>query len=429
MTFFVDDFHKAKLDETRLFCRNRNVFDVYKIRDDFPILHQKVKNKTLVYFDNAATSHKPQAVIDSLTHYYRDQNSNVHRGVHHLSQVATDAYELAREKVRQFINAASIREVVFVRGTTEGINMVANSFGRLRFKPGDEVVISAMEHHSNIVPWQLIGGQTGVKLRVIPMNDRGELLLDDYRALLNDSTRLVAVVHISNSLGTINPLREIIDAAHERGIPVLVDGAQAIPHIKVDVQALDCDFYAFSGHKMFGPTGIGILYGKEKLLEMMPPVYGGGDMIKSVTFEKTTFNDLPYRFEAGTPNIAGAIGLGVAIDYLNHLGLDKIERYEHELMLYATEAISKIPRLKLIGTAAHKGGVLSFIIDGVHPHDVGTVLDYEGIATRTGHHCTQPVMQRFGIPGTTRASLSIYNTFAEVDFLMEGLQKVLRVFK
>jgi cysteine desulfurase/selenocysteine lyase len=404
------------------------VLDAYRIREDFPLLKQKVHGKPLVYLDNAATSQKPEVVIETLNRYYRCENANVHRGVHSLSEQATQDYEGARTKAKRFLNAASEREIIFVRGTTEGINLVAQTFGRRQVGAGDEVVISAMEHHSNIVPWQMLCEEKGARLRVAPINDAGELLLDEFEKLLHERTRLVAIAQISNALGTVNPIRKIIQMAHARGIPVLVDGAQAVPHCKVDVQELDCEFYVFSGHKMCGPTGIGVLYGKAVLLEAMPPYQGGGDMIRSVTFEKTIYNDLPYKFEAGTPNIAATIGLGAAIDYLNRCGLDLIAAYEHDLLEYGTEALASVPGLRLIGTAREKAGVLSFTLEGVHPHDVGTILDREGIAIRTGHHCAQPVMQRFGVPATARASLAFYNTREDLDALVRGLHKVREVF-
>jgi cysteine desulfurase / selenocysteine lyase len=407
----------------------RRAFDVYQIREEFPILKQPMRGKPLVYLDNAATSQKPQAVIDTLTRYYTEENANVHRGVYLLSERATRAYENARLKVQRFINAASPREIIFTRGTTESINLVASSYGRKHLKPGDEVVISWMEHHSNIVPWQMICEETGAVLRVVPINDRGELLLEEYERLLGPRTRLVSIVHVSNALGTINPVHEMITLAHRREIPVLVDGAQAVPHLKVDVQALDCDFYAFSGHKMYGPTGIGVLYGKAELLEAMPPYQGGGDMIASVTFEKTIYNTLPYKFEAGTPYVAGPIGLGAAIDYLEAIGLETIAAHEHDLLTYATEAVGAVPGVQLIGTAREKAGVLSFVLEDVHPHDLGTILDQEGIAIRTGHHCAQPVMQRFGVPATTRASFGLYNTREEVDALVAGIHQVIEVFR
>ena len=403
-------------------------FDVSRIRADFPILKQEVHGKPLVYLDNAATSHKPQVVIDAITRYYAEQNSNIHRGVHYLSQLASQEYEEARNKVRKFINAADVQEVIFTSGTTEGINLVALSYGRNFIKEGDEIIISAMEHHANIVPWQMLCEQTGAKLRVIPMNDDGELLMDEYEKMLGPRTKLVAVNYVSNALGTINPVRRIIELAHSVDAVVLIDGAQSAPHMKVDVRELNCDFYVFSGHKVCGPTGIGVLYGKADLLNAMPPYKGGGDMIAVVTFEKTTYNVLPFKHEAGTPNIEGGIGLGVAIDYLESIGLDRIAAYEHELLEYATEMIGGIPGVKLIGTAREKASVLSFTIDHIHPHDIGTILDQEGIAVRTGHHCAQPVMQRFGVPATTRASFAFYNTKAEIDALADALHRVIEVF-
>ncbi len=396
-------------------------------RHHFPLLRQRVNGKALVYFDNAATSQKPQVVIDAIMRYYQEENSNVHRGVHTLSEKATEAYEGVRVKVQEFVHANSPREIIFVRGTTEAINLVAASYGRKAVGKGDEVLISAMEHHSNIVPWQILCQERGAQLRVIPMNDAGELILPEYERLLGDRTRIVALAHVSNSLGTINPVREMIAMAHRRGIPVLLDGAQAVPHMEVNLRELDCDFYAFSAHKMFGPTGIGILYGKEALLEEMPPYQSGGDMIKSVTFEKTVYNDLPHKFEAGTPSIAGAVGLGAAIDYLRQIGIDSVAAFEHELLAYATERLSEIPRLRIIGTAKDKASVLSFVIEGIHPHDIGTILDDEGIAIRTGHHCAQPVMQRFGIPATARASFAFYNTKEEVEVLVKALHTVISV--
>ena len=403
-------------------------FDVERVREDFPVLKQKVHGKPLVYLDNAATSQKPLAVIEAIRRFYEVDCANIHRGVHELSQRSTAAYEQTRVKVKQFLNPRTKNELIFVRGATEGINLVAQSWGRKCVKTGDEIVISAMEHHSNIVPWQMLCEEKGAKLRVIPINDRGELLMEEYEKLLGPRTRMVAVTHVSNALGTINPVREIVELAHKAGAVALIDGAQAVPHMKVDVQALDADFYAFSGHKLFGPTGTGVLYGKTKLLNAMPPYQGGGDMIRTVTFEKTTYNDLPYKFEAGTPNIAGGIGLGAAIDYVNGIGLDKIAAYEHELLVYGTEALSDIPGLRLIGTAREKAAVLSFVMEGIHPHDIGTVLDRMGIAVRTGHHCAQPVMDRFGVPATTRASLAFYNTTAEIDALAAGLRKVKEMF-
>jgi len=401
-----------------------NAFDVEKIRRDFPILHQGVHGKPLVYLDNAATTQKPLAVIEAIEHYYRHDNSNIHRGVHALSERATEHYEKTRTAVQRFLNAADSKEIIFTRGTTEAINLVAQTYGRKHVGAGDEVLITAMEHHSNIVPWQILCEDKGAKLRVAPISDRGELQLEEFEKLLGARTRFVAVSHLSNALGTINPLREMIRMAHARNIPVLVDGAQAAPRMTVDVQSLDCDFYAISGHKMYAPTGIGVLYGKAALLEAMPPYQGGGDMIASVTFEKTIYNRLPYKFEAGTPNIADTIALGAAIEYLERLGLDRIERHEHDLLAYATKAVEKIPGLTIVGTAKHKAGVLSFTMDNIHPHDIGTILDREGIAVRTGHHCAQPVMQRFGIPATVRASFGLYNTRQEVDALVKGIHKV-----
>jgi len=402
----------------------RSAFDIARVREDFPILKEKVHGKPLVYFDNAATSQKPRSVIEAEQRFYLSECSNVHRGVHLLSERATQAYEAARGKVQRFLNARDAREIIFVRGTTEAINLVASSYGRKNVQAGDEVVITTMEHHSNIVPWQILCEEKGAKLRVAPINDDGELIFEEFEKLLTSRTRLVAVVHISNALGTINPVRRIIEAAHRRNIPVLLDGAQAAAHLKVDVRELDCDFYTLSGHKLYGPTGIGVLYGKARLLEAMPPYQGGGDMISSVSFEKTTYNVIPAKFEAGTPNIAGTIGLGAAIDYVNQIGFENLAPYEHELLEYATEALARIPGVRLIGTAKEKAAVLSFVMDGLHPHDVGTVLDQEGIAVRTGHHCAQPLMDRFGVPATTRASLAFYNSFEEVDALVKGIQKV-----
>ena len=404
-------------------------FDVEKIREDFPILKQKIYGKPLVYLDNAATAQKPQVVIDTIQHYYLTDNANIHRGVHGLSQRATEAYEQARVKVQRFIHAAESREIIFVRSATEAINLVAQTYGRRHVQAGDEVIVSAMEHHSNIVPWQMLCEEKGATLRVIPMNDDGELLLDEYEKLLNPRTRLVAAVHISNALGTINPIQEIIERAHQKDIPVLVDGAQAAPHFEVDVQALDCDFYAFTGHKLYGPTGVGILYGKADLLESMPPYQGGGEMIRSVTFEKTTYNVLPNKFEAGTPNIVGGIGMGTAVDYVSEIGWKNIAAQEEELLLYATQQLSDISGLRIIGTAKEKASILSFVIEGIHAHDVGTILDQEGIAVRTGHHCAQPVMDRFQIPATARASFAFYNTRGEIDVLVKGIQRVIEVFK
>ena len=403
-------------------------FDVQKIREDFPALKQKVRGKPLVYLDNAATSQKPRIVLETIQRYYTLENSNVHRGVHFLSELATRRYEEARSKVRRFVNAADEREIIFVRGTTEAINLVASTYGRKNVRAGDEILISAMEHHSNIVPWQMLCQEKDAILRVAPINDAGELLLEEYERLLTRKTRLVAMTHVSNALGTVNPVRQIIDLAHSRGVPVLLDGAQAVPHGRVNVSELDCDFYAFSGHKAYGPTGIGVLYGKAHLLEAMPPYQGGGDMISSVSFEKTIYNKLPYKFEAGTPNIAGVIGLGAAIDYLSSIGMDAVATYEHELLEYATKAISAVPGVRLVGTAQQKAAVVSFLLGSVHPHDVGTILDQEGIAIRAGHHCAQPVMDRFGVPATVRVSLALYNTRGEIDLLAQGLQKVSEVF-
>ena len=403
-------------------------FDVERIREDFPVLKQTIHGKPLVYLDSAATAQKPYAVIEAIRKFHEVDCANIHRGVHELSQRSTAAYEEARGKAKRFINARSKGELVFVRGTTEGVNLVSNTWGRTNVQPGDEIIVSAMEHHSNIVPWQMLCEEKGAKLRVIPMNDRGELLLEEYEKLLNPRTRMVAFAHVSNALGTINPAKQMIEMAHRAGALALIDGAQAVPHLKVDVQALDADFYAFSGHKLCGPTGIGFLYGKTKLLDAMPPYQGGGDMIRTVTFEKTTYNELPYKFEAGTPNIAGGIGMGAAFDYLNQIGLDRIAAYEHELLAYGTEALAHISGLRMIGTAREKAAVLSFVIDGIHPHDIGTVLDRQGIAVRTGHHCAQPVMDRFHVPATTRASLAFYNTFQEIDALAAGLEKVKEIF-
>jgi cysteine desulfurase/selenocysteine lyase len=402
-------------------------FDVDALRKDFPILSRQVHGRPLVYLDNAATTQKPASVIEADEGYYRMLNANVHRGVHRLSEEATGAYEGARESVRRFLNAASTREVVFVRGTTEAINLVAATFGRSRLSTGDAVLISGLEHHSNIVPWQMVCAERGATLSVIPIDDRGQLRMDEFDRLLTDRVKIVAVNHVSNALGTVNPVREIVSAAHARGIPVLLDGAQAMPHGPVDVRELDVDLYAFSGHKMFGPTGIGVLYGKAGLLESLPPYQGGGDMIASVTFEKTVYNDLPYRFEAGTPHIAGALGLGAAVDYLESLDWTSIRAYEHDLLSYATQQLTAIPGVRLIGTAEEKVGVLSFVLEGVHPHDIGTILDQDGIAIRTGHHCAQPVMNRFGVPATARASFAFYNTKAEVDALAKGIHRVREV--
>jgi cysteine desulfurase/selenocysteine lyase len=403
--------------------------EVKRLREDFPILHQTLPHgRSLVYLDNAATTQKPRAVIDALTHYYERDNANIHRGVHALSQRATAAFEEARAKVQHFLGAAHPSEIIFTRGTTEAINLVAQSFGRAHLRPGDEVLISAMEHHSNIVPWQMLCEEKGGRLRVLPIDDRGELMMEELPRLLGPRTKLVALAHVSNALGTLNPVREIIELAHERGVPVLVDGAQAVAHTRVDVRDLDCDFYCFSGHKLYGPTGIGILFGRHALLESMAPWQGGGEMIASVSFEKTTYNVLPHKFEAGTPHIGGAIGLGAAIDYVQSVGLDAIAAYERELLAYGTHALLGVKGVRLIGTAREKASVLSFVMEGVHPHDVGTILDQEGIAIRTGHHCAQPVMDRFGVAGTARASLALYNTRDEIDALVAGLAKVAEVF-
>jgi cysteine desulfurase/selenocysteine lyase len=403
-------------------------FGAEKVREDFPALRITVHGKPLVYLDNAATTQKPRVVLDALARYYAEENSNVHRGVHFLSQVATQAYDGGRTRVRRFLNAARDHEVVFTRGTTEGINLVAQSYGRKHLRPGDEIVISAMEHHSNIVPWQMICEEKHATLKVIPITDAGELRLDEYERLLSDRTRFVSVVHVSNALGTVNPVREVIALAHRRGVPVLVDGAQSAPHMPVDVQELDCDFYALSGHKLFGPTGIGVLYGKADLLDAMPPWQGGGDMISAVTFEKTVYNSLPYKFEAGTPNIAGVVGLAAAIDYVERIGRHQIAAYEADLLAYGTELLTAIPGLRMIGTAREKAGVLSFVVDGIHAHDLGTILDTEGVAVRAGHHCAMPVMKRFGVPATARASLAFYNTRADLDALAKAVHKAIEVF-
>jgi cysteine desulfurase/selenocysteine lyase len=404
-------------------------FDVERVRQDFPILSQEVHGKPLVYLDNAASAQKPRAVIEAIARFDSHDYANVHRGVHTLSERATLAFEGAREAVQRFINAAEPREIIFVRGTTEAINLVARSYGAAALSRGDEVVISAMEHHSNIVPWQMVCQERGATLRVIPMNDDGELMLEEYEALLGPRTKLVSVVHLSNALGTINPVRDMVQLAHARGIPVLVDGAQAVPHLGVDVAELGCDFYAFSGHKLYGPSGIGVLYGRAELLEKMPPYQGGGEMISVVTFEKTFYKEIPYKFEAGTPNITGAVGLGAAIKYLQGLGLSAVAEHEADLLAYATRRLAEIPQIRILGTARNKASVLSFVVEGVHPHDVGTILDRHGIAIRTGHHCAQPVMQRFEIPATARASFGMYNTRAEIDSLIEAVHRVIEVFR
>ena len=407
---------------------HREALDVGAIRRDFPILRQRIHGKPLVYLDNAATTQKPQPVLDALVHYYAEENSNVHRGVHSLSGRATDSYEAARETARRFLNAADPNEIVFVRGTTEGINLVARTHGRTHVGAGDEIVISEMEHHSNIVPWQLLCEEKGARLRVIPVTDAGELLLDEYERLLNERTKIVAIAHVSNVLGTINPVADIVRLAKARGITVVVDGAQAVAHMPVDVQALGCDFYAFSGHKIFGPTGVGVLFGRKALLESMPVYQGGGGMIGRVTFERTTFADLPYKFEAGTPDIAGAIGLAAALDYLTAIGIERVASYEDELLTYATGALREVPGLRLTGTAPSKASVLSFVLGDVHPHDIGTILDREGVAVRAGHHCCQPLMTRLGVPATARASLALYNTREDVDALVAALHTVEEVF-
>jgi cysteine desulfurase / selenocysteine lyase len=401
--------------------------DLQKIRADFPILRRRIHGKPLVYLDNAATTQKPQAVIDALTGYYTEANANVHRGVHHLSELATNAYETARGKVRAFFNAAADAEIIFTRNATESINLVAHAFVRPRLRSGDEVLISALEHHSNIVPWQLACDERGARLRVAPIDDRGELVLDEFTRLMNERTRIVAISHMSNALGTVNPIARIVALAHDRAIPVLVDGSQAAYHMAVDVRALDVDFYAATGHKLYGPTGIGVLYGREALLEEMPPFLGGGDMIASVTFEKSVWNALPYKFEAGTPHIEGAVGLGAALDYISGIGFDAIGAHEQDLLAYGTELLESIPGVRLIGTARQKASILSFVMENIHPHDIGTIVDREGIAIRTGHHCAQPVMDRFGIPATARASLAMYNSREELDALGAALLKVREV--
>ena len=403
-------------------------FDVARVRADFPILRRLVRGRPLTYLDNAATTQKPQAVLDALAGYYTTTNANVHRGVHLLSELATEAHERARETVRGFLHARDRREIVFTRNSTEGINLVAHAFGRWRVGPGDEVLITAMEHHSNIVPWQIMCEARGATLRVAPIDDRGDLILEELEARIGSRTRLLAVTHMSNALGTVNPVEAIVALAHARGVPVLVDGSQAAYHLPVDVQQIGCDFYVATGHKLYGPTGIGVLYGRAELLEAMPPFLGGGDMIASVTFERSTWNELPYKFEAGTPDIAGAVGLGAAIDYLQQAGLDRVARHEAELLAYATEALGEVPGARIIGTARRKASILSFVLEGVHPHDIGTIVDQEGVAIRTGHHCAQPVMERFGVPATARASFAMYNTREDVDRLIGALARVRRVF-
>ena len=402
--------------------------DVERIRHDFPILERTVRGRPLVYLDSAATTQKPRPVLDALARYYADGNANIHRGVYVLSEEATAAYDAAREKVRRFLNAAASREIVFTRNSTESINLVAQSFGRRNVGPGDDIVITHMEHHSNIVPWQLLCEQVGARLRVAPIDDTGTLQLDELERLIGPRTRLVSVVHLSNSLGTINPVRDIVEMAHRLDVPVLIDGSQAVYHMPVDVRALDCDFYVCTGHKLYGPTGIGVLYGREALLEQMPPYQGGGDMIRSVTFEKTTYADLPHKFEAGTPHIAGAIGLGAAVDYVQRIGFEALVPHEADLLAYGTGALSEVKGLRLIGTAADKASILAFVMKGAHPHDVGTIVDTEGVALRTGHHCTQPIMDRFGVPATARASVAMYNTREEIDILVRALQRVREMF-
>ena len=399
-----------------------------EIKRDFPIFRERIHGRPLIYLDNAASTHKPSVVIERVKQFYEEENSNVHRGVHTLSQKATESFEAAREVIREFLNAQSTKEIIFVRGTTEGINLVAQSYGRQKVQASDEILISAMEHHSNIVPWQILCNEVGAHLKIIPMNKKGELILEELPKLLTNRTRLVALVHISNALGTINPIEYITREAHKKNIPVLIDGAQSASHMRIDVQKLDCDFFAFSGHKLYAPMGIGVLYGKEAFLESMPPFQGGGDMIKSVTFEKTIYNDLPFKFEAGTPNVSGAVGLAEAIRYVNHIGIDTIEAFEKNLLEYATKRLQECDGIRFIGEASAKSGVISFLLGDVHPHDIGTILDEYGIAIRTGHHCAQPVMQFFGIPATARMSLGIYNTKEDIDELIEGLKKVRKVF-
>ncbi|HSW56297.1 MAG TPA: cysteine desulfurase [Ignavibacteriaceae bacterium] len=417
-----------KAEAETVIAVSKNKYNVNKIREEFPILKKKVHDKNLVYLDNAATTQKPTYVIDKVNKYYTTMNANIHRGVHALSQEATEAFESARIQIKQFINALGKNQIIFTRGTTEAINLVASSYGRTHIKEGDEIIISHMEHHSNIVPWQLLCKEKNAKLKVIPVNDDGELIYEEFEKLVNERTKFISIVYVSNSLGTINPVKNIINYAHQFNIPVLVDAAQAVNHLTVDVQDLDCDFLAFSGHKIYGPTGIGALYGKVELLEAMPPYQGGGDMISKVTFEETTYNELPYKFEAGTPDIAGAIGLGAAIEYINKIGIDNIKEHERILLEYATQKIAQVPGLRIIGTAKEKTSVLSFVLENIHPHDIGTFLDFEGVAIRTGHHCTQPLMKRFNIPATSRASFAMYNTKEEVDVLVSGLKKIIEVF-
>ena len=407
---------------------SKNSYDINRIREDFPILSKKVHGKNLVYLDNAATAQKPTYVIDKVNRYYTSMNANIHRGVHALSQEATEGFESARIQIKQFINALGKNQIIFTRGTTEAINLVASSYGRWKIIEGDEIIISHMEHHSNIVPWQLLCKEKNAKLKIIPINDKGEIIYEEFERLVNERTKFISVVYVSNSLGTINPVKKIINYAHQFNIPVMIDAAQAVNHIRVDVQDLDCDFLAFSGHKIYGPTGIGALYGKVELLDAMPPYQGGGDMISKVTFEETTYNELPHKFEAGTPDIAGAIGLGAAIEYVNKIGIENIKEHEKSLLEYATKKIEEVPGLRIIGNAKDKTSVLSFVLENIHPHDIGTFLDFEGVAIRTGHHCTQPVMQRFNIPATSRASFALYNTKEEVDVLVTGLKKIIEVF-
>ncbi len=410
--------------------RSYKRFDVYEIRKEFPILQRLINDKPLVYLDNAATTQKPHQVIDSINNYYYYDNANIHRGLYFLSEVATEAYEKARLKVKEFINALSASEIIFVKGATEAINLIASSMFRAGFfEEGDEVIVSNMEHHANIVPWQINCEKRKIKLKVVPITDSGELIMEEYVKLFSSKTKLVSIVHTSNSLGTINPVKEIINIAHDYNVPVLIDGSQAVPHSKIDVQDLNCDFFVFSGHKLYGPTGIGVLYGKTKYLDMLPPYQGGGDMIRTVTFDETTFDDIPNKFEAGTPNIAGGIGLGTAIDFLGSFDFDDITTHEQNLLNYATQRLLEIPGLKIIGTAKEKASVISFVIDGIHPYDIGTIIDTDGIAIRTGHHCTQPVMKRFNVPATARASFGLYNTREEIDKLINGLNKVIKMFK
>ncbi|MDN5201415.1 cysteine desulfurase [Fulvivirgaceae bacterium BMA10] len=409
--------------------RNRVKLNIEEIRKEFPILDQEVHGKPLVYFDNAATTQKPRSVIQALTQYYTGYNANIHRGIHTLAEKATTAFEATREAVRDFLNAAEVEEVIFTHGTTEGINLVASSYGKENIKEGDEIIISAMEHHSNIVPWQILCQEKGAHLKVIPVNEAGEIIFEEYEKLLNEKTKIVSIVHVSNTLGTINPIKEVIQKAHDAGAVVLIDGAQASSHLELDVQDLDCDFYVFSMHKLYGPTGSGILYGKRALLEKMPPYKGGGEMIKEVTFEKTTYNDIPYKFEAGTPNIADVVAIKSALDFVQELGKENIAEHENKLLAYANQKLSQIPGLKFIGTAKEKVSVISFVMEGLHHFDIGQMLDARGVAVRTGHHCTQPLMQVYGIEGTVRASFSVYNTKQEIDIMVEGLEKVVKIIK